>query len=117
MCFPNLVFLVARTQFTHQSHTITYSKFKIITLILTGFNPEGYLHYLATRFIFGELERETPNKAINNLVDNTCGDPELLHRLRATYDVVTFTDRSGDLRKNEIASFLTATGTVFCSHL
>lgn len=112
MCFPNLVFLVARTQFTHQSHTITYSKFKIITLILTGFNPEGYLHYLATRFIFGELERETPNKAINNLVDNTCGDPELLHRLRATLGLGL-----GDLRKNKIASFLTATGTVFCSHL
>ena len=84
---------------------------RLFTSLISGFNTDAYLQYLAIKFVFNELEAEYPNKAINILVRNTCGDTELLHRLIQTYDVVTFTDGERDLQKNKIASFVEATGT------
>ena len=79
-------------------------------MVIVGFDEDAYLKYLAMKFIFDELEKESPNKAISYLVRNTCGDSELLHKLVETYDVVTFTDGEGDLQKNKIPSIITATG-------
>ena len=71
---------------------------------------EAYLKFLAAKFVFDEVEANSPNKAINNLVFNPCGDSELLHRLLETYDLVTFTDGQQYLRKNGISSLITAAG-------
>ena len=81
---------------------------------MSGFNADAYIRYLATKFVFDEIEDDNPEKAINSLVDDACGDTGLLQRLIETYDVVTFTDGSGTLRKNKLASLVTDTGRSQC---
>ena len=65
------------------------------------------------QFVFDELEAKFPNKAINTVVRNQCGDSKLLHRLMQTYNVITFTDGEGDLRKDDISSFVTTAGEFY----
>ena len=69
---------------------------------------------LAVKFTSDEINERTPNKAISSIMFDACGDSELLHKLVETYDVVTFTDGSGTLRKNKLASLVTDTGGSQC---
>lgn len=100
--------VIIQTPRLKRSHNNIYN-----ILHIAGFSTDAYFQYLATKFIFNELEAESPSKGINNLIQNHCGDSELLHRLMQTYDLKTFTDGHRDLQKDNIASYITAAGDYF----